>query len=601
MTRFVSTRNIRFMIREVFDADSLTTHPYYERHTPKMFDMVTDAAVKLGTRLMYPILAEMDRNPPVLENGQVKVHKAVKKIMAEFGQGGWIASGFPESHGGDQIPLIIRSAASFVFSAANYSASAYPELTAGAAELITSFGSRHLIDTYVPNMLAGRWQGTMALTEPQAGSSLSDITTTAFRDANGRFKIKGIKTFISAGDHDGVENVVHLMLARIEDAPPGAKGISLFLVPRKRLDGKGHLISNDVTPAAVYHKLGGRGIPAAELSMGEKDDCHGWLVGEENKGLSHMFQMMNEARILVGLGACAIASAAYYAALDYAKKRPQGRPVTQKDPLTPPVPIIAHADVKRMLLFQRAVVEGGLSLILQCAMYADLIRVSAGDEKEKYQLLLDLLTPVAKTFPSEYGFLAASSAIQCFGGYGYCEDFPVEQYLRDIRIHPIHEGTTGIQGMDLLGRKLVMKNGRAGLLFLAELDHTIQEAKTFSGLTHAVQALADAKKQLETVAGVLFKMAGQGKIDAFLADATLFLEFFGLIVISWQWLLQGMAAEKGLSGNPSRKEARFYKGKLFAMHYFFRYELPRTHGLSVRLMDGDYLTLDMDPEYLTDY
>ena len=601
MTRFVSTRNIRFMIREVFDADSLTTHPYYDRHTPKMFDMVTDAAVKLATQLMYPVLAEMDRNPPVLENGQVTVHKAIKKIMAEFGQGGWIASGFPKSHGGEQIPLIIRSAASFVFAAANYSASAYPELTAGAAELITSFGSRHLIDTYVPPMLAGRWQGTMALTEPQAGSSLSDITSTAFRDGSERFKIKGIKTFISAGDHDGVENVVHLMLARIEDAPPGAKGISLFLVPRKRLDGKGALISNDVTTAAVYHKLGGRGIPSLELSMGEKDDCHGWLVGKENKGLSHMFQMMNEARILVGLGACAIASAAFYAALDYTKKRPQGRPLTRKDPMAPQVPIIEHADIKRMLLFQRSILEGGFSLILQCAMYADLIRVSSGDEKEKYQLLLDLLTPVAKTFPSEYGFLAANNAIQCFGGYGYCEDFPVEQYLRDIRIHPIHEGTTGIQAMDLLGRKLVMKNGRAGILFLKELDHSIQAAQPFPGLAHAGQSLADAKKQLETVAGALFKIAGQGKIDAFLADATLFLEFFGLIVISWQWLIQGIAAEKALAAKPSRKEERFYRGKLFAMHYFFRYELPRIHGLSVRLMDGVHLTLDMDPEYLTDY
>ena len=601
MTRFVSTRNIRFLITEVFDAGALTAHPYYDRHTPKMFDMVIDEAVTLATQLMYPVLADMDRHPPVLENGQVKVHRAVKKFMAEFGKGGWIASGFPEAHGGEQIPLVIRSAVSFVFAASNYSAAAYPELTAGAAELITSFGSRYLIDTYVPPMLAGRWQGTMALTEPQAGSSLSDITTTAFQDAGGRFKIKGVKTFISAGDHDGVENVVHLMLARIENAPPGAKGISLFVVPKKRLDDKRNLVSNDVTTASIYHKLGYRGTPAAELSMGEKDNCFGWLIGEENKGLAHMFQMMNEARILVGLASCAIASAAYHAALEYAENRPQGRPVTRKDPLTEQVPIIAHADVKRMLLFQRSVIEGGLGLIMQCAMYADLIRVSAGKEKEGYQLLLDLLTPVAKAFPSEYGFLAASSAIQCFGGYGYCEDFPVEQYLRDIRIQAIHEGTTGIQGMDLLGRKLVMKNGRAGILLLKELDHTIQAAQPFSGLVPAAQALADAKQLLETVAGALLKIAGQGKIDAFLADATLFLEFFGLIVISWQWLIQGIAAEKALAGNPSIKEERFYRGKLFAMHYFFRYELPKIHGLSVRLMDGDHLTLDMDPAYLTDY
>ena len=601
MTRFISSRNLRFLISEVFDAGALTSHPCYDRHTPGMFHMVIDEAVTLATQLMYPLLSDMDRHPPVLENGRVTVHRSVKKIMAEFGNGGWIASGFPESHGGEQLPFIIRSAASFVFAASNYSAAAYPELTAGAAELITSFGSRHLIDTYVPPMLAGRWQGTMALTEPQAGSSLSDITTTAFRDDNGRFRIKGVKTFISAGDHDGVENVVHLMLARIENAPPGARGISLFVVPKKRRDDQGNLVSNDVTTASIYHKLGYRGTPAAELSMGEKDNCFGWLVGEENKGLAHMFQMMNEARILVGLASCAIASAAYHAALEYARKRPQGRPVTRKDPLTAQVPIIAHADVKRMLLFQRGVIEGGLGLILQCALYADLIRVSHGEEKERYQLLLDLLTPVAKAFPSEYGFMAVSSAIQCFGGYGYCEDFPVEQYLRDIRIQAIHEGTTGIQGMDLLGRKLVMKNGRAGILFLAELDHAIQAAKPLPGLAHAVQALADAGKLLETVAGARLNIAGQGNIDAFLADATLFLEFFSLIAIAWQWLIQGIAAEKALAGNPSRKEKRFYQGKRFAMQYFFRYELPKIHGLSVRLLDGDHLTLDMDPEYLTDY
>jgi alkylation response protein AidB-like acyl-CoA dehydrogenase len=601
MTRFLSTRNIRFLTTEVFDSGALTTHPYYGRHTPGMFDMVIDEAVRLATQLMYPVFSQMDRHPPVLENGQVKVHRDVRKIMTEFGKGGWIASGFPESHGGEQIPLIIRSAVSFVFAASNYSAAAYPELTAGAAELITSFGSPHLIDTYVPHMLAGRWQGTMALTEPQAGSSLSDITTTAFRYGNGRFRIKGIKTFISAGDHDGVENVVHLMLARIENAPAGARGISLFVVPKYRVDDQGNLESNDITTASIYHKLGYRGTPAAELSMGEKDDCHGWLVGEENKGLSQMFQMMNEARILVGLASCAIASAAYHAALDYAKNRTQGRPVTQKDPLTNQVPIIVHADVKRMLLFQRSVIEGGLGLILQCAMYADLMRVSSGEQKERYQLLLDLLTPVAKAFPSEYGFMATSSAIQCFGGYGYCEDFPVEQYLRDIRIHAIHEGTTGIQGLDLLGRKLVMKNGRAGVLFLAELDHTIHAAQSFSGLEYAAAALSAARKQLETVAGARFKMAGDGKIDAFLADASLFLEFFGLIVISWQWLIQGIAAEKALEKSLSRKEVTFYHGKLFAMHYFFRYELPKIHGLSARLMDGDHLTLDMGPEFLTDY
>lgn len=600
MTKFISQRNIRFMIKEVFDAESLTNHEYYSKHNSKMFDMVIDEALKLALKLMYPVLEEMDRNQPVLKDGEVKVHKSVKKIMKEFGRGGWISSGFPEEHGGAQIPIIIKGITSFIFVASNYSAWAYTELTAGAAELITSFGSQKLIDTYVPKMLDGLWQGTMALTEPQAGSSLSDITTTAYPDYKGRYKIKGVKIFISAGDHDGVENIIHLMLAKIENAPPGAKGISLFVVPKKRIDDKGKLISNDVTTTSVYHKLGYRGTPAAELSMGEKDDCYGWLVGQENKGLIQMFQMMNEARLSVGLASCGIASAAYYAALEYTENRPQGRPVTQKDPKTKQIPIIEHADVKRMLLFQKSVIEGSFSLILQCCMYADLKKVSQGDEKEKYELLLDLLTPVAKAFPSEYGILSTSSAIQCFGGYGYCDDFPVELYFRDIRIHAIHEGTTGIQGMDLLGRKLVMKNGKAGLLFIDEVKEAIRNARKIEGLEFFADQLEKAMKQLEKVVGFLFNVAGEKGAEAYLSDASLFLEFFSLIVISWQWLIQGIAAEKAMSENCSKKDMSFYKGKLFAMNYFFRYELVKTYGSSSRLMDGDDLTLNMKTEYFKD-
>lgn len=600
MTKFISTRNIRFLIKEIFNSEALTRHDYYSRYNEKMFDMVMDEARKLAVKLMYPVLEDMDQNPPKLVDGQVKVHGAVKKIMKEFGKGGWIASGFPEALGGGQIPFMIKASASFIFAASNYSASAYPELTAGAAELITSFGSKELIDTYVPKMLEGRWQGTMALTEPQAGSSLSDIITTAFPDKHNRFKIKGIKTFISAGDHDGVENIIHLMLARIENAPPGAKGISLFVVPKKRPDDKGNLIPNDITVVSVYHKLGYRGTPATEISMGEKEDCYGWLVGKENKGLSQMFQMMNEARILVGLASCAIASAAFYAALDYTENRRQGRPVALKDPLSGQIPIIEHADVKRMLLFQKSVVEGSFCLILQCCLYADLIKVSHGEDKEKYELLLDLLTPVAKAFPSEYGISSVNMAIQCFGGYGYCEDFPVEQYLRDIRIHAIHEGTTGIQGLDLLGRKIVIKNGKAGLLFIEEVNQTIRTAKEITGLGFFIHALVKAMNLLEKVMGFLFDVAGKKGFDVYLSDATLFLEFFSLIVVSWQWLIQGIAAQKALSGNCSKKDILFYKGKYFAMNYFFRYELSKTDGLSTRLMDGDNLTIDMKTEYFKD-
>ncbi len=600
MTKFISKRNLQFLIKEVFVTKILATHEYYSEHNEKMFDMVIDEALKLAVKLMYPCLDEMDKNPPKLVDGEVKVHAAVKKIMKEFGKGGWIGSGFSKIHGGDQLPFVIKGATSFIFAAANYSASAYPELTTGAAELITSFGSHALIDTYVPKMLKGNWQGTMALTEPQAGSSLSDIITTAFRTDNGYFKIKGVKTFISAGDHDGVENVIHLMLARIEGAPSGAKGISLFVVPKMRVGSDDSLVPNDITVASIYHKLGYRGAPATELSMGEKDDCRGWLVGIENKGLSHMFQMMNEARILVGLASCAIASAAYYAALDYTENRRQGRPIAQKDPFIDQIPIIEHTDVKRMLLFQRSIVEGSLSLILQCCMYADLIKVTKGEEKEKYGLLLDLLTPVAKAFPSEQGIISTSTAIQCFGGYGYCEDFPVEQYMRDVRIHAIHEGTTGIQALDLLGRKMVMENGKAAFLFVDEVKKTIDTALEVPELEFFANQLANTMKALEKVAGFLTTAYGKKGVDVYLSDATLFLEFYSRIVISWQWLIQGIASKKALAGSCSKKDRWFYKGKVFTMNYFFRYELPKADSLAIRLMDTDNLTVEMKPEYFKD-
>jgi butyryl-CoA dehydrogenase len=376
-----------------------------------------------------------------------------------------------------------------------------------------------MIETYVPQMFSGEWQGTMALTEPQAGSSLADITTTAEPTDQGYYKVKGQKIFISAGDHDGVDNVIHLLLAKIKGAPAGVKGISLLTVPQKRLEN-GQLVSNDVNTAGIYHKLGYRGAPITQLSMGENGDCRGFLVGEPHKGLIYMFQMMNEARIDVGLGAAAIASAAYYASLEYAQQRPQGRRLTSKDPTQPQIPIIQHADIKRMLLFQRAVVEGSMSLIMQCALYADLGRVLTGEEKEKYELLLDLLTPVAKSYPSEMGIPSVSAGLQILGGYGYCDEFPLEQFYRDARIHPIHEGTTGIQGITLLGRNVTMKNGAALKLFLAEVQGTIKKAEEIGELKPYAQELKSALDRLTKVTLHLIGLAQSKGPEVFLADST---------------------------------------------------------------------------------
>lgn len=598
--KFVSERNLKFLLYEVFDAESLTGYPYFEEYDRKMFDMVLKAAVELAEGLLWPVFQEMDRNPPEMLGNVVKVHPSVKTVLEEFGAGGWISATVPDVLDGQQLPHLIADSCQLIFSSANYSASAYPGLCDGAARLIENFGSKELYDTYVSKMRSGIWQGTMALTEPEAGSSLSDIVTTAEPTNNGYYKIQGQKIFISAGDHDAVENVVHLMLAKIKGAPAGVKGISLFVVPKNRLDDSGKLVSNDVVTSGIFHKLGYRGCPIAQLSIGDKNDCRGYLIGDPHNGLRYMFQMMNETRIGVGIGATAMASAAYYAALEYTGMRKQGRKASEKDPAQPPVPIIEHADVKRMLLFQRAVTEGSLCLLLQCSQYVDLQKISTNDEKEKYSLLLDLLTPVAKTYPSEMGILSISQGLQCFGGSGYCDDYPLEQYYRDARIHPIHEGTTGIHGIDLLGRKVIMHNGKAFELYLAEVQKIIEGAKKISTLEPYAQQLSEALEKLKLVTSHLMVVLQDKGTELFLSDATLYVDLFGIISIAWQWLRQAISIQEAFKTELSKPKNSFYQGKFYTFRYFFSYELPKIEGLVKRLISSDGLTVEMKDEWFTD-
>ena len=596
--KFISDRNLKFLLYEMFDAESLLKYPRYADHSREVFDMVLETAMKMGKDLFKPTLHEMDRNQPEYVNGEVKVHPQVKTIMRECGAGGWIGATFNCEHGGQQLPEMIgMMVPTAIFAAANYSGSIYHGLTTGAAGLIASYGTQEMKDLYLPKMMAGEWQGTMALTEPQAGSSLTDITLTGEPTDQGYYKFKGQKIFISAGEHDGVENVIHLAIGRIKGAPAGVKGISLFIIPKLRIEANGALTHNDVNCAGIYHKLGYRGGPITQLAFGENDDCRGWLVGEPNKGLSYMFQMMNGARIDVGLGAACISSAAYYASLEYAKERPQGRKLSSKDPLSPQVSIIEHPDIKRMLLFQKAIVEGSLSLLMQCCLYHDMEKVSEGEDHENFNLLLELLTPVAKTYPSEMGILSCSAGLQILGGYGYCDEFPLEQFYRDVRIHPIHEGTTGIQGMDLLGRKMMMKKGKAAQLYLAEVRKTIKAAEADDELKPFASALDAALGKLEKVTAHLFGVAAKEGPEMFLADATLYLEFFGIIAIAWQWLLQATVANKALQGNAGPADINFYNGKVMTCRYFFGYEMPKIEGLATRLLNGDGLTVTMKNEY----
>ena len=589
---FFSKRNVNFLLYDVHDVESLTGHSYFADHNKETFDMTIDSATQIAENLMFPFLKDVDKNQPDLKDGKVTVHPSIKNYLKAVGESGIIGADFDYENGGAQMPVTITSAIGYILMSAN-NGMMYTGLTAGGARLIASFGSDELKQQYVENMITGKWQGTMCLTEPQAGSSLSDITSSAEPLKDGTYKIRGQKVFISAGDHDATDNIIHLFLARIKGAPKGTKGISLFVVPKYRLDGT----DNDVTSMGIYHKLGQKGVPAMHLGFGDRnDDCIGYLVGEPNKGLSYMFQMMNEARIGVGLTGVSITSAAYYAALEYAKERPQSRRLNAKTALdTPQIPIIQHPDVKRMLLFQKSVVEGGLSLLLETSKYFDLSEASDDpEEKANAHLLVELLTPIAKTFPCEYGVKSINDSVQCFGGYGFTEDFPVEQYYRDIRITPIYEGTTGIQSQDLLGRKVMLAGGKPLQLLAAEISMTITAAHKYPELKKYGVLLTESTRQLTEVTKHLLGIAGMGDIERFLSDATLYMELFSLNVVAWQWLKQGVVAQQKLLAGAN--DVDFYESKIHTMKYFFHYELPKTQGFATRLTDTEVLTIMTEKE-----
>jgi len=590
----VSMRNLQFLMKEVFKAGEVTSHPYYEHIDEEAIDMIIDSAKQIADSIAGPMAEEMDRVPSEFENGNVTVHPRIKEYMSTMGESGLIGAHAPLDLGGSQLPTTVNSATGLILTASNNAVVMFTGLSAGAANLIVSFGSDELKETYLPKMFSGEWQGTMCLTEPQAGSSLHYITSSASpTDEEGKYKISGQKIYISAGDYEGLENAIHLYLAKIDGAPAGTKGISLFVVPKYRIEN-GELVDNDVKTIGIYHKMGQKGTPAAHIQAGAEDNCYGWLVGEAHRGLPYMFQMMNEARIGVGLTGAAVASAAYYHSLQYANERPQGQELTTKgqDPNAPQTLIINHADVKRMLLFQKAIVEGSTALIFQGAKYADLIHVTEGEEQEKYQLLLDFLTPVIKTFPTEFGIESVSQAMQVFGGGGYCEDFPIERLYRDIRITTIYEGTTGIQSIALLGRNVVMKNGKAAMAFFQEVMKDLKAAKTYDDLKKYVEIIEKEASELQKVTQHLIAFAMKGKTEVFLKDATLYMELFGLVAVAWQWIKQATLAKEALvTKNPQGDDLNFYESKLHTMKFYFTYILPRATGLRQTLMSDESLTV----------
>ena len=580
----MSTRDtFDFLLYDWLKVGQLAARERFADHSRSTFDAVLDTCERLARDKFAPFNRLLDTQEPRFDGERVHLPQATHDALHAYAATGMIAAAQDAEIGGMQLPCVVEMAANAFFSQASIAIGAYTMLTRGNAGLLMAHGTDRQQQVFAAREFAGEWFGTMCLSEPQAGSSLSDIATRATPDGadfesdplGPRYKLVGNKMWISAGEHEITPNIVHLVLAKIPGPdgklPPGVKGISLFIVPKNRVDADGRLTGerNDVSLAGLNHKLGFRGTTNTLLNFGEKGGATGYLVGHPGDGLRCMFHMMNEARIGVGLGATMLGAAGYDASLDYAKQRSQGRPVGAggKDAAAPPVRLIEHADIRRMLLAQKSYVEGGMALALYCARLVDEQHTGDAESAIAAGTLLEMLTPIAKSWPSEWALEANSLAIQIHGGYGYTRDFPVEQYWRDNRLNMIHEGTHGIQALDLLGRKAVMQGG-AGLKLLAHrIDATIARALPQARLAAHANALAQALQRLGAATRSAWATASPE--DA-LANATPYLQAFGHTVLAWLWLDVGVAIlESGAA------DARANVGRLAALDYFMRYELPK--------------------------
>lgn len=576
----LSRRDIDFLLLEWLDVGRLADRPAFAEHSRQTFDAALDTYSEIAHAEFAPHNKKADREPPRLIGENVQSIPEQRSALRAFAEAGLLAACQKETFGGMGLPYVVeRAGLAFVLAACPTTA-AYAFLTMANANLLLTHGTPSQIQRFVRPMLEGKWMGTMCLSEPHAGSSLADITMRAQRQPDGTYRLSGNKMWISAGDHDLTDNIVHLVLAKVPDQSgalrPGVAGISLFIVPKFTLapDGKPG-VRNDVVVAGLNHKMGYRGTSNCLLNFGEgqhrpggRAGAVGELIGEEGRGLAYMFQMMNEARITVGLGAAAIGYTGYLHAVDYARNRKQGRLPGQRNPESPPVRLIDHADVRRMLLAQKAFVEGALALVLFSALLVDEAHTAHPADAQRARELLELLTPVSKSWPSKWGVVANDLAIQVHGGYGYTQDYNVEQFYRDNRLNPIHEGTFGIQAIDLLGRKVGGANGVAMADLTQRIERSVQQAVSLPELAEEAAALRDAwSRVLETTTGL------QSITDATLrlANASCYLDAFGHVVVAWLWLDQAMIATRGLGG----PDDAFYRGKLAACRYFYRWELPR--------------------------
>ena len=601
-SKILSRRDLDFLLYEWLNTQSLTQRPRFAEHSRETFDAAMDTCERIATDLFAPHNKKADQHEPTFDGQRVQIIPEVATALKAFSAAGLMAAGQDFERGGMQLPCVVEKAAFAWFKAANVGTSAYPFQTIANANTLLKCGTPEQVDTYVGPMLKGRWFGTMCLSEPQAGSSLSDITTRAEPQADGSYRITGNKMWISGGEHELAEHIVHLVLAKVPGPDgrliAGVKGISLFIVPKILPDGRGGMGErNDVVLAGLNHKMGYRGTTNCLLNFGEgkflpggRAGAVGFLAGELHRGLANMFHMMNEARIGVGLGAVALGYTGYLHALDYARNRPQGRHPLNKDPSQPQLKIIEHTDVKRMLLAQKAYVEGGMALCLYCARLVDDERTAPQEQaRRQASLLLEILTPIAKSWPSQWCLQANDLAIQVHGGYGYTREYNVEQFYRDNRLNPIHEGTHGIQGLDLLGRKVVMQEGAALQALLATMRHTIARGEGQPALAAQSRQLEEVLQRLESVTATVH---AAGDLNKTLANASAYLEAFGHTVLAWIWLEQALAAMQG-QARDDREDQDFYHGKMQAAAYFFRWELPRVGPQLDLLEQLDTTALDM--------
>jgi alkylation response protein AidB-like acyl-CoA dehydrogenase len=601
----ISMRDIRFVLYEQLGIEQLCEFDKFKDFSRETFDMVLEEGAKLAAEVIAPLNTLADKEGCTYEKGKVRVPEAFHEAFKKYCAGGWIAASVDAEAGGQGLPESLAIAAAEMFVGACCSFTTYPGLTRGCANLIHSFGTPEQKALYLEKMYSGQWTGTMCLTESQAGSAVGDVKTMAKREGD-HYLIKGTKIFITAGDHNLTENIIHAVLARTENAPPGTKGLSLFIVPKIRIQPDGSLAEpNDVNCGGIEHKMGIKGSSTATLNFGDEGKCQAYILGQEGQGIQFMFQMMNEARLGVGLQGFALGNLAFLYALKYAKERIQGVEITKlKDPNAPRVPIIKHPDIRRTLLTMKAYAEGLRALIYRSAYYADLARVATDPkEKESWENRLDLLIPVVKAYSTDMAFRLTEWAIQVHGGYGYCGEYPVEQLCRDEKITSIYEGTNGIQAMDLVGRKLSLKKGALFMGWMQEINGFIEKQKAHPILGTAIGQLEQAKNTLVNVSLHFAKVAAGGDTLYPMLHACPYLELFGEVELAYLLLDQAVIAQDKLQAifqkaGASTDEAKaqvveeqadpaFYAGKIYTAEFFVTNILPKVQSTATAILSGN--------------